>query len=500
MFNFLSSLNLRKKLIILTVFFISCLCFISIVFYQTLSKLKVNGPLYKNIVQSKDLIADILPPPEYIIESYLTVMQMQYTDSLEKIKSLQDKLQSLKNDYEARHAFWIKDLPDDNMKKILIENSYRYAKEFFDIYESEFLPLILKKDKTASMSLLSGSLSNKYEAHRKEIDSVVLMATERNKSDETIAASINKTSNIQIVTLVIASLIISITISYLITSSIRSLVIKIKNVSNTVSSSSTQMLAATKELSAGAILQNDNIISIKASIEEMAASIQEVSASSVNTGKMSLSARDQSDTGLHAVKSVNAGMNEINSSVDDVSVKISELAESNKEIGKIVQAITTISEQTNLLALNAAIEAARAGEYGRGFAVVADEVRNLANRSQKSALEIADIIGRIQKGMSNAYESMQCSSSCAKNGIKNAEELDAAFQKIKDSIDSASVGIQEISTAISEQAKASDAIAASVESVSAVVNKTAGSSSELVMQGEHMLTITYTLNELCAKM
>jgi len=102
MFNFLSSLNLRKKLIILTVFFISCLCFISIVFYQTLSKLKVNGPLYKNIVQSKDLIADILPPPEYIIESYLTVMQMQYTDSLEKIKSLQDKLQSLKNDYEAR--------------------------------------------------------------------------------------------------------------------------------------------------------------------------------------------------------------------------------------------------------------------------------------------------------------------------------------------------------------------------------------------------------------
>ncbi|MDM7981876.1 MAG: hypothetical protein QUV71_16195 [Rhizobium sp.] len=30
---------------------------------QTLQTLKVNGPIYKEIVDGKDLIADILPPP-----------------------------------------------------------------------------------------------------------------------------------------------------------------------------------------------------------------------------------------------------------------------------------------------------------------------------------------------------------------------------------------------------------------------------------------------------
>ena len=32
--------------------------------FYTLDRLKVNGPVYHSIVLDKDLIADILPPPE----------------------------------------------------------------------------------------------------------------------------------------------------------------------------------------------------------------------------------------------------------------------------------------------------------------------------------------------------------------------------------------------------------------------------------------------------
>ena len=39
-------------------------------------KVRVNGPLYHDIVTDKDLIADILPPPQYIIESYLVALQI----------------------------------------------------------------------------------------------------------------------------------------------------------------------------------------------------------------------------------------------------------------------------------------------------------------------------------------------------------------------------------------------------------------------------------------
>lgn len=49
-----------------------------------------------------------------------------------------------------------------------------------------------------------------------------------------------------------------------------------------------------------------------------------------------------------------------------------ELNEYSRNIGQILDTITSIAEQTNLLALNAAIETARAGEAGRGFAVVVE--------------------------------------------------------------------------------------------------------------------------------
>ena len=39
--------------------------------WQMLDEVKVGGPHYQRIVLGKDLLADILPPPEYIVEPFL---------------------------------------------------------------------------------------------------------------------------------------------------------------------------------------------------------------------------------------------------------------------------------------------------------------------------------------------------------------------------------------------------------------------------------------------
>ncbi len=98
---------------------------------------------------------------------------------------------------------------------------------------------------------------------------------------------------------------------------------------------------------------------------------------------------------------------EITSSMQNVSDKTTEVTRQAEDIKNIVIVIKDIADQTNLLALNAAIEAARAGEHGRGFAVVADEVRKLAERTSKSLSEIEANVNVLVQGINEMSESIK---------------------------------------------------------------------------------------------
>lgn len=90
----------------------------------------------------------------------------------------------------------------------------------------------------------------------------------------------------------------------------------------------------------------------------------------------------------------------------ELSLKMETLSGEATQVKEVLSVISDIAEQTNLLALNAAIEAARAGEHGRGFAVVADEVRKLAERTQKSLVEINSTINVIVQSIVDAAGAM----------------------------------------------------------------------------------------------
>ena len=48
----------------------------AILAWNTIGATKVNGPAYRKIVAGKDLVADVLPPPEYIVEANLVAHQL----------------------------------------------------------------------------------------------------------------------------------------------------------------------------------------------------------------------------------------------------------------------------------------------------------------------------------------------------------------------------------------------------------------------------------------
>ncbi|MBY0263708.1 MAG: hypothetical protein K2Q20_15290, partial [Phycisphaerales bacterium] len=70
------TMSIKSKLLIQGVGVVLGTVVVSAVSLSTVTDIKVNGPMYKKIVSDKDLLADILPPPAYIIESYLTAHRM----------------------------------------------------------------------------------------------------------------------------------------------------------------------------------------------------------------------------------------------------------------------------------------------------------------------------------------------------------------------------------------------------------------------------------------
>ncbi|MDY0409834.1 methyl-accepting chemotaxis protein [Virgibacillus soli] len=158
----------------------------------------------------------------------------------------------------------------------------------------------------------------------------------------------------------------------------------------------------------------------------------------------------EANSGNHSIQQVIQQMEKIDKVVDNSASIVKQLGDHSKEIGKIIDVITTIADQTNLLALNAAIESARAGEHGRGFAVVADEVRNLAEQSKSSAEQIAAFIEKIQADTSFAVDAMDMGTKEVKLGMEVVQEAEKGFKKILRLIEHVTAQTQETSAASEE--------------------------------------------------
>ena len=152
-----------------------------VVSYRTIATVKVNGPLYAQIVQTKDLVADILPPPEYILEAYLVTLQMLAETDVQVLQGFVQRGAALAKDFEDRHQFWRADLPPGAMKDTLLDEAYQPAQGFFDLRDRKFIPALLagRRDE-----IFRSEMTPLYLRHRAAIDRVVTMAAERGTATE----------------------------------------------------------------------------------------------------------------------------------------------------------------------------------------------------------------------------------------------------------------------------------------------------------------------------
>ncbi|MBK7091915.1 MAG: HAMP domain-containing protein [bacterium] len=203
--NILKRLSVKSKLVLLLMVFVTGFTAFGVTSFMLTREMQVNGPVYSEIVAGKDLIADILPPPEYIIESYLVVHQLAKASETTKIRDLENRLEQLQTDFDTRHEFWVDLLPQGELKRKLVETSYRPATDFYDLVEKD--PAVRRGDLREANRLVDGQLTTLYDEHRTAIDKVVQLANQQNSNTEKLAGEKILSGTIILLSITLATLL-----------------------------------------------------------------------------------------------------------------------------------------------------------------------------------------------------------------------------------------------------------------------------------------------------
>src|SRR5215471_20807220 len=150
-----------------------------------LYQLKIGGPLYSEIKLGNDLVADILPPPAYVLEAYLeAILAMREPDQL---TGHGERLVQLRKDYEDRKAFWAASNLAPELKKGLVSRSDAEVQKFWKLIADELLPALKSRDSKPA-ELAYARLKEVYTAHRAIIDEIVERANKQNAQIEELAS------------------------------------------------------------------------------------------------------------------------------------------------------------------------------------------------------------------------------------------------------------------------------------------------------------------------
>jgi methyl-accepting chemotaxis protein WspA len=523
----LSDLTIRTRLYCLVAFSTAALATVLALAGYVMSRYRINGPLYREIVFQKDLLAEIEPAVLDIRGSYLVVQTLTTVTDSETVDQLTRILNGMEKRYREAQELWRNKLPEGPIKQGVTVNSYDPADEFYNVTRQEMLPLLGGSDKDKRerrLALFQNKLKPKYDEHKRALEGVRNLV---HKEIERDAAEASRWTNFWLDAMLVISIgsVLAVGLLGVITTrsivrstrvlsrrvnemasgasdltarvevdsrdeighlaaGINAMIAKIRTVVSRVRESSVQLLATASELAATARQQDATVQGLSTSTAEVAAAVREISATSKELSGTMNEVNERStrtatlaSAGRTHLAAMEATMQQLVDSTASISSKLGIIREKADGINVVVTTITKVADQTNLLSINAAIEAEKAGEYGRGFLVVAREIRRLADQTAVATLDIENMVRHMQDAVSAGVMQMDKFSGEVRNGaasiaevngqtgeiITEVQGLTPRFRQVNESMRQQSIGAEQINEAMVQMADSSRQTASALD-------------------------------------
>lgn len=181
--SFFRNLSLASKFCVLIVVMLAGFGTLGCLAYNTIENVRINGDVYSKVIQGKDLIADILPPPLYIVEPDLVAHRIVDEDDEGRLAKLIDRSKTLQNEYQTRLDYWRKNLPSGELTDLL-RKAETESNAYLDQFSGPFLGLVSKGDRAEARKLLHGPMRDAFKRHQKLIYDLVASTEKQNTKTE----------------------------------------------------------------------------------------------------------------------------------------------------------------------------------------------------------------------------------------------------------------------------------------------------------------------------